>query len=47
MVILDLVAWMCDGQKMENQDLFREQETQFNVRKGAGGLICNEVHVHC
>ena len=38
MVILDLVTWMCDGQKMENQDLFREQESQFNVRKGRSYL---------
>ena len=44
MVILDLVSGMCDGQKMENQDLFREQESQFNVRKGYS-LTCNKMYV--
>ena len=44
MVILDLVSGMCDGQKKENQDLFREQESQFNVRKRYS-LTCNKMYV--
>ena len=43
MVVLDLVIKMCDGQIVENQNLFREQENQFNVRRG--DLNCNEVYV--
>ena len=31
-VVLDLIAWMCHGQRAENQELFREQENNFNVR---------------
>ena len=32
-VALQLVAWICDGQRLECQELFREQESQFKVRR--------------